>query len=167
MPDLVLVTVKAMTREKFKVSAGPAAGTCPKIFDALNDASLLQGGICAVLRHGFNCPRGELYDDETLEFRNPETADLEVRKELAGGIGGDVTANAALLLGHAAAMYDVAFRGAGLGDGADSGHRFSPARADKLDSGAGWVKGFFGGPKLGSGDTDFDSVDGAELLKRD
>ena len=113
--------------------AGPARGIFPLFLDALDDASLFQGGICAVFRHGFNCPCRELYGDEALEFGNPDTAGFEVGNELPGGIGRDVTADAALLLGHAATMNDVAFRGPGMGDGANSGHRFSPARADKVE----------------------------------
>ena len=59
---------------------------------------------------------------------------LRFGMNMPGRIRGDVTADAALFLGHAATMDDMALDRAGFGNGANSGHSFSPAGAGNVES---------------------------------
>ena len=75
-----------------------------------HQAGLLQRRVGAVLIQRLHAPRGDADTHELLQFRHPDPALMEVRAESARHVLGDVTAHAALFLGHTAPVNHTSAR---------------------------------------------------------
>ncbi len=96
----------------------------------LNDSCLFQCGISAVFGHCFNCAGGQFHRDELFEFGYPYTTGFQVRRESTLGIGCDVTAYAALLLGHTAPVNYASFGNTCFCDAANLRHKIDPVEIE-------------------------------------
>ena len=78
----------------------------------LNRAGFLQRPIGTVLVNRFQPTRGNSHPNKLLQFRDPDAVFMQVWIEQPRHVLGNVTADAALLLRHTAAMNDAPTRGA-------------------------------------------------------
>ncbi|MEY2531712.1 MAG: hypothetical protein QOI96_1797 [Verrucomicrobiota bacterium] len=95
---------------------------------ALDYAGFLQRGISAVLVYRLQAARGNTDAHMPFEFRHPDTVFVQIRREDTRHIFRDVPPDAALFLGHTAAVDDAAARGFCSGDSANSGHKMRKSR---------------------------------------
>lgn len=88
----------------------------------LNESGLRECGVSAVLRNSLQGAGSDLDGHELLEFRHPDALGAKVGRKVAGCHGGDVHADAALLLGETSAVDLGAADGTRTCDRALSGH---------------------------------------------
>ena len=88
----------------------------------LNESGLRECGVSAVLRNSLQGAGSDLDGHELLEFRHPDALGTKVGRKVAGCHGGDVHADAALLLGETSAVDLGAADGTRTCNRALSGH---------------------------------------------
>lgn len=77
----------------------------------LNKARFFQGAVGAVFVDGFQAARRDTDANEFFQLWNPNSVFVQVWPKNARHIFGDVSSDAALFLGHTAAMNHAAARG--------------------------------------------------------